>query len=102
MDFFYLFDLAAGRIAWRRSGADLAFVYQFDRAVFRYAWVFASYGGFSGHYTVILEPCTAMPIFVRDAAAQNQCSRLEPGATLETRVEIWAGRTGEMDASAMR
>jgi galactose mutarotase-like enzyme len=91
VDFFYLFDLAAGELALRRPGRKLQFVYRFDRGVFPYAWLFASYGGFDGHYTVILEPCTAMPMSVNAAAAQKQCSTLGPGETLETEVSIWAG-----------
>jgi hypothetical protein len=92
-DFFYLFDLAAGRMAWQRPASGLAFTYHFDLKVFPYAWLFASYGGFNGHYTVILEPCTAMPLSVNEAAARNQCSTLQPGATLETRVSLVAGKT---------
>lgn len=92
MDFFYLFDLRAGRLAWRRPSAGLEFVYEFDAGVFPFAWLFASYGGFLGHYTVVLEPCTAMPMAVNEAAARRQCSVLQPGQSLETRVTIGAGR----------
>ncbi len=88
VDFFYLFDLAEGRIGWRRPETGLGFTYHFDRAAFPYAWLFASYGGFNGHYTVILEPCTAMPIGVNDAAAKGQCSLLPPGGSLATDVSI--------------
>jgi len=91
VDFFYLFDLRAGRMAWRRPGAGLEFAYEFDPQVFRFAWLFASYGGFNRHYTVVLEPCTAMPMSVNEAAAKGQCSRLEPGQTLATRVTLRAG-----------
>lgn len=94
VDFFYLFELTEGKMAWRRPSDGLAFTYHFDRRVFPYAWLFASYGGFNGHYTVILEPCTAMPLSVNEAAARRQCSLLEPGETLETRVTIRAGRNG--------
>ncbi len=95
MDFFYLFDLREGRIAWRRPSAGLEFAYEFDPTVFPFAWLFASYSGFLGHYTAILEPCTAMPISVNEAASTQQCSVLRPGETLETRVAIRASRIGE-------
>ena len=91
MDFFYLYDLAEGEVTWSRPAQGLQFSYRFDRRVFPYTWIFASYGGFNGHYTVILEPCTTMPISVNDAAAKKQCSRLEPGQSLETSVTIYAG-----------
>jgi hypothetical protein len=94
VDFFYLFDLASGRVAWHRPRNGLQFTYQFDLKVFPYTWLFASYGGFDGHYTAILEPCTAMPISVREAAAKKQCSLLDPGQSLETLVSIWAGPPG--------
>lgn len=91
VDFFYLFDLESGRIGWRRPSAGLAFTYHFDPRVFPYVWLFASYGGFDGHYLAILEPCTAMPISLAEAARRGHCSVLEPGQTLETTVTIEAG-----------
>jgi hypothetical protein len=80
----------------RNDGSSLRLVYRFDPQVFRYAWLFASYGGFNGHYTVILEPCTAMPLSVGEAAERGQCTRLGPGETLSTRVmiEVGGGREG--------
>lgn len=91
IDFFYLFDLANGEITWRRPGQNLRFTYAFDCKVFPYAWLFASYGGFNGHYTAILEPCTTMPISVNEAASKKQCTQLQPGQTLETSVAIYTG-----------
>jgi hypothetical protein len=91
VDFYYLFELSSGIIGWKRPSHGLSFAYEFNPKVFPCAWLFASYGGFRGHYTVVLEPCTAMPLSVNDAAAKNQCSRLEPGQTLETSVTLYAG-----------
>jgi hypothetical protein len=93
MDFFYLFDLTAGEMWWRRPSAGLKFGYQFDTQVFPYAWLFASYGAFLDHYTIILEPCTAMPMSVKEASTSRQCSRLQPGETLRTNVSLYAGST---------
>jgi hypothetical protein len=42
-------------------------------------------------YTVILEPCTTMPISVNEAIRGGRCSRLLPGEVLETDVSIYAG-----------
>lgn len=91
MDFFYLFNLAAGEIFWRRPSAGLKFGYQFDTNIFPFAWLFASWGGFLNHYTIILEPCTTMPMSVSEAAAKRQCSCLKPGQVLETKVSLYAG-----------
>jgi hypothetical protein len=91
VDFFYLYDLRTGRIAWTRPDQRLTFAYKFDTSVFPFAWLFASYGGFDDHYTVILEPCTTMPICVNEAIANGRCSQLGPGEVLETDVSIYAG-----------
>lgn len=100
MDFFYLFNLAAGEMSWRRPSSGLRFGYRFDLKVFPYAWLFASYGGFMGHYTIILEPCTAMPMSVKEAAGKQQCSRLEPGQILETAVTLYAGPSDQENWAA--
>jgi hypothetical protein len=95
MDFFYLYDLATGEVFWRTPATGLKFGYRFNPEVFPYCWLFASYGGFLGHYTIVLEPCTAMPLSVNEAAAQQQCSRLAPGQTLEATVSLYAGPADE-------
>lgn len=91
VDFFYLYDLTEGYMAWRRPEKKLAFLYCFDKDIFPYNWYFASYGGFLDHYTAVLEPCTAMPLSVKEAAKQRQCSVLLPGEELSTTVSIYAG-----------
>ena len=91
MDFLYLFDLVKGQIAWESPGKGVTFVYEFDLDVMPYAWIFASFGGFEGHYTIILEPCTTMPISVTEAVRLGQCSVLEPGEAIDTRVSIYVG-----------
>jgi len=92
MDFFYLYDLSVGQVAWHRPSDDMYFAYQFDRSVFPYVWLFASYGGFLGHYMAILEPCTSMPISVNDAALAGTAVVLQPGETLATQVSMVAGK----------
>jgi hypothetical protein len=91
MDFLYLYDLEQGQVAWENAAGNLTFRYEFDLDVFPCAWLFASFGGFEGHYMAILEPCTSMPISVVEAAKLGQCSVLEAGQTLETQVTIYAG-----------
>ena len=91
MDFFYLYDLEEGRMAWVQGDGPLTFAYTWDKKVFPYAWLFASFGGFDEHYVAILEPCTTMPLSVNEAARLSQCSILEPGQSIETRVTIYAG-----------
>jgi hypothetical protein len=91
MDFFYLYDIDKGMMQLRHSNDESMFAIEYDTAVFPYQWLFSSYGGFDGHYTAILEPCSTMPISVNDAKESGQCSVLAPGETIETLVGIYAG-----------
>lgn len=93
VDFLYLYDLEKGRIAWERPGAQIRFEYQFDPEIFPFAWYFGSYGGFLSHYTAVLEPCSAMPISVNDAAESGKCLWLEPNEEVSTTISIYAGPT---------
>ncbi len=90
MDFFYLYDLECGSVGLENVDGHY-FGYAFDKSVFPYVWLFASYGGFLGHYTAVLEPCTTMPISVNDAAKLGQALILQPGESLKTRVTTFAG-----------
>jgi hypothetical protein len=91
MDFFYLYDLEKGLMQLHHISDETKFTIEYDTAVFPYQWLFSSYGGFDGHYTAILEPCTTMPISVNDAKVSGQCSVLAPGEKIETSVGIYAG-----------
>jgi galactose mutarotase-like enzyme len=87
-DFFFLYDLKEGKMAWESHDRSRSFTYRFDNTVFRYAWYFATYGKLDGLVTGILEPCTCMPLSAPEAHRLGQCSELAPGQTLETQVEI--------------
>ncbi len=95
MDFFYLYDAPKGEMAMVSDGGERCFSYTYDKAVFPYQWYFASYGQFRDHYTAILEPASAMPVSVNEAAALGQCSVLKPGEAIQTRVTIYAGENVE-------
>jgi hypothetical protein len=99
MDFFYLWELREGRMGWKRPSAGMEFCYHFDTRVFPCCWYFASFGGFDGHEVGILEPCTAMPISVSEAATKGTCTRLEPSQELRTRVRIYAGPERRSEAA---
>jgi hypothetical protein len=92
-DFLFLYDLEAGSVGCRYPARKCELTLVFDKTVFPYVCYFASYGGFDQHYTAVLEPCTAMPVSVNDAARLKQCSVLEAEARLGTRVSIYAGPT---------
>lgn len=85
-DFLYVTDLPEGWCGIRDGRTGEALRLAFDRQVFPYTWLFASYGGWRAHYVVVLEPCTNMPKDLTLAHARGQCASLMPGETLETEV----------------
>lgn len=91
IEFLYLYDLEDGHMAWVSREGDLTFAFTFDTRVFPCCWIFASYGGFDGHYTAILEPCTTMPVSVAEAATLGTAAVLEAGDTMRTRITTYAG-----------
>lgn len=91
MDFFYLYDIARPDMGMLSNNGNHLFEYQYDSNAFPFQWYFASYGQFNDHYTAILEPASAMPVSVNEAAALSQCSVLAPGGRIETVVSIYAG-----------
>ncbi|HWK56950.1 MAG TPA: hypothetical protein VNQ80_06425 [Parapedobacter sp.] len=95
MDFFYLYDAPEGEMALLTDEGNCRFAYRYDQQVFPYQWYFASYGQFRDHYTAILEPASAMPVRVNEAADLGQCSVLEPGGAIDTVVTIYAGGNGK-------
>lgn len=100
MDFLYLHELRAGEIGWTRPDAGLLLRYRFDPQIFPCAWLFASYGGFQGHEVAILEPCTTMPISLREAQRSGVCTVLPPHGALVTSVELFAGTAAAGGAEA--
>jgi hypothetical protein len=91
MDFFYLYGVTQPVMQLQTANGKYLFSIRYEQKVFPYQWIFASYGGFLGHYVAILEPCSTMPISVNEAMQKNQCSVLAAGESLETTVRIFAG-----------
>lgn len=89
-EFVYVSDLPAGWCGLLRSrtGERIRFAYPLE--VFPYCWLFITYGGWRGHYTVVLEPCTNMPKDLGTACADGRCAELAAGAsrTFEVYVTI--------------
>ncbi len=91
VDFFYLYENQKAEMGLSGKHKSLFSIY-YDEAVFPYQWYFASYGGFLDHYTAILEPCSSMPMSLKEAAYLNQCTTLMPDQELKTTVKIYAGK----------
>lgn len=61
---------------------------RFDSTLLPYVWLFLTYGGWRGHYTAVLEPCTNLPKDLAEAARLGQSARLESGQEFATRVSV--------------
>jgi len=87
-EFVYVSDLPGGWCGVRdtRTGATLRL--NFPREVFPYTWLFMTFGGWRGLYTVVLEPCTNMPKDLNAAFHLGRCAMLGPHETLECEVYI--------------
>lgn len=92
-DFLYLNDLAEGWCALRRLRHGLGFGMVFPLDVFPNVWLFMSFGGWRGHETVVLEPCTTVPKDLNEAIRRGTARTLVAGATLacEVRAVVFEG-----------
>lgn len=91
VDFFFLWEARNPEMGLVSGKKGSRFSIRYDQTIFPFQWYFASYGGFLDHYTAVLEPCSAMPMSVEEAAALGQCTMLQPGQMIETTVRIYAG-----------
>lgn len=85
-EFLALTELTRGQIGLWRRGSGLRLRIEFDTRTFPCCWLFASYGGLFGHYTVVLEPSTTDKLSLSQAELSDQVARLEAGEAIETTV----------------
>lgn len=77
-EFYYSSDLTIGQCGIRNGQSQSALLMTFDSADFPYVWVFQSYGGWNGHYVLVLEPCTTMPYDLDIAYRNGTIAQLHP------------------------
>lgn len=70
-EFVYCSGLAEGRCGVRNARTGSHFQLMFERSAFPFVWVLQSYGGFHGHYVLLLEPCTSKPYDLREVIAED-------------------------------
>lgn len=81
-DMHYLVDVEQGWYAVTDRRSKVGFALSFPTAVFPHVWLFRTFGGWRGLYTLILEASTGYP-YDLDVARQNgACAHLEAGETL--------------------
>ncbi|WP_188996220.1 DUF4432 family protein [Paenibacillus nasutitermitis] len=81
-EFQYATGMHAGWCALTHTRAGIGFGLSYDAAVLPSCWLFASYGGWRGLQTVVLEPCTGYPVSVSGGVEQGTHQTLQPGETV--------------------
>jgi len=85
-DMHYLVGVEAGWYAATDLHSRVGFALSFPMAVFPHIWLFRTFGGWRGLYTLILEASTGYP-YDLDVARQNgTCAHLAPGESLTAEV----------------
>ena len=85
-EFVYVRDLTDGWCALHRRKLGMGFGLVFPVEVFSSVWLFMTFGGWRGHSTVVLEPCTTVPKDLNEAIRAGSARRLAPGESLECTV----------------
>jgi galactose mutarotase-like enzyme len=84
--FFYATELSDGYCAVSYPQEGIGFGLQFDPSVLTSVWIFATFSGWRGFSTIILEPCTGYRARLEDAIAHGSVMTMQPGEELSTNV----------------
>jgi hypothetical protein len=85
-DMHYLTDVEEGWYAVTDQAAQVGFALRFPQHIFRHVWLFRTFGGWRGLYTLILEASTGYPCALAEAAANGACAIMPPHGSLEAEV----------------
>lgn len=77
-EFYYTSELSQGFCGIRHQRSQSSLLMTFDTADFPYVWMFQSYGGWQGHYVVVVEPCTTLPSDLEEACSNGTAALLQP------------------------
>jgi galactose mutarotase-like enzyme len=77
-EFFYSSELAAGECGVKNLRSRSSLKMTFSQNDFPFVWVFQSYGGWQGHYVLVMEPCTTMPYDLEVARRRGSIAELAP------------------------
>ena len=84
-EFIYVSELPEGWCGVRAAAGGRLRL-RFPTDIFPHTWLFMTFGGWRGHYAVVLEPCTNKPKDLSAAFKAGQCASLPRGGVLECSV----------------
>ncbi|MBB6730661.1 DUF4432 family protein [Cohnella zeiphila] len=85
-EFQYAIGMKEGWCAITHAKEKIGFALAYDKRRLPHCWLFASYGGWRGLNTVVLEPCTGYPAGVNDGVRQGTHAVLKPGVPFECEI----------------
>ena len=85
-DHHYLMGVEEGWYAVTDRRLHVGFGLVFPKEVFPNVWLFRTFGGWRGLYTLILEASTGCSRDLKEARQKGECGRVAPGATLDVDV----------------
>ncbi|MEW5980251.1 MAG: DUF5107 domain-containing protein [Acidobacteriota bacterium] len=88
----YVTQLTEGWYVVEDRQTGEGFLLQFPLDICPYLWLWLTYGGYRGHYHVIVEPWTSYPVSLAKAIAEKTNRCLQPGEkfTVELRATAFA------------
>lgn len=82
----YATDLEAGWYAVEDARTGAGFLLRFPKEICPVLWLWLTYGGYRGHYHVVIEPWTSNPVNLAAAVARGTSRRLEPGQVFDVEI----------------
>lgn len=82
----YMIGVREGWYAVTDRRVRVGFGLVFPKQVFPNVWLFRTFGGWRGLYTLILEPSTGCSRNLEEARKKGECGQLAPGASLDVDV----------------
>ena len=89
-DHHYLPGVSQGWYAVTNTEAKVGFGLSFPTRVFPNLWLFRTFGGWRGLYTLILEVSNGLSFDLALGKRTGQCGRLDPGQSIEAEVKAVA------------
>ncbi|MBW4459761.1 MAG: DUF4432 family protein [Nodosilinea sp. WJT8-NPBG4] len=87
-EFYYTSELSQGFCGIRHRRSQSSLLMTFDQADFPYVWMFQSFGGWQGHYVVVVEPCTTLPSDLEGACRNGTVAVLKPQEQQRRRLTV--------------
>ncbi len=84
----FVTNLREGLTRFVDGERGLASTLRFDRETLDNVWLWLAYGGWRGHFTAVIEPCTSYPMDLNEAIRKKHFSRLGGGEKMASTVEF--------------